>query len=131
LKVNPNGTFMTLAHPVVVSDCDEELPGDNPSPSLRGLALDSRGVVYAAATGCHCVVKITPNGKVETVLREERPWSPTGVAIHDGDVYVLEYTNANTEPAAGWLPRVRKLGRDGSVTTLVTISEEMRQRPCR
>jgi hypothetical protein len=81
--------------------------------------------VYAAATGCRCVVKITPGGKVETVLKSERPWSPTGVAVHGADVYVLEYTNANGKPAE-WRPRVRKLGRNGAVTTLATIAREAR-----
>jgi hypothetical protein len=66
--------------------------------------------------------KIAPDGKVESVLRAERPWSPTGVAVRDGAVYVLEYTNANGGPGEGWLPRVRRLGRDGRVTTLATIS---------
>ncbi len=127
LQVKADGTFTMLAHPIVVSDCDEDLPGDNPSPYMRGVAVDSRGVVYAAATGCHRIVTISHDGKVETVLKAERPWSPTGVAVHGGDVYVLEYTNATMEPAAGWLPRVRKLGRDGKVTTVVTITPEMRE----
>jgi hypothetical protein len=60
-------------------------------------------------------------------MKSERPWSPTGVATHDGEVYALEYTNANGSAREGWLPRVRKLGRDGKVRTLVTISAE-RQR---
>jgi len=66
-----------------------------------------------------------PDGKkVETVLKAERPWSPTGVAVHRGEVYVLEYTNANGSPREGWRPRVRKLGRDGKVTTLATLPPE-------
>jgi sugar lactone lactonase YvrE len=121
VKVNADGTSTTLAHPVVVSDCDEDLPFDNPSPYLRGLDVDRHGVVYAAATGCHRVVKITPEGKVETVLKAERPWSPTGVAVHGEDVYVVEYTHANAGPDRGWLPRVRKLGRDGKVAVLATV----------
>jgi hypothetical protein len=36
-------------------------------------------------------------------------------------VYVLEYTDG---PDKGWLPRVRKLGGDGLVTTLATIVPE-------
>jgi hypothetical protein len=75
LKVKMDGTFTTLVSPVVVKDCDEELPpkDGNPSPYLRGIAVDSRGTVYAAANGCHGVVKITPEGKVETALKAERP----------------------------------------------------------
>jgi len=50
-------------------------------------------------------VKITADGIVETVLKTERPWSPIGVAVQGGDVYVLEYTNANGGLEEGWLPR--------------------------
>jgi hypothetical protein len=69
-------------------------------------------------------VRITPTGSVETILKVARPWSPTGVAVHDGAVYVLEYTHANEGPAKGWWPRVRKIARDGTVTTLVTINAD-------
>src|SRR5258707_2459558 len=93
-------------------------------PSLRGLAVDEHGTVFAAGVGCHVVVKISPDGKVETVLKAERPWSPTGVAVHRGEVYILEYTNANGSLREGWRPRVRKLGRDGKVTTLFTAEPE-------
>jgi WD40 repeat protein len=131
LKVKMDGTFTKLAHPVVVNDCDVDFPDNNPKfpmPALRGLAVDSRGTVYAAATACHRVVKITPDGKVETILKAERPWSPTGVAVRGEDIYVLEYTNATKGHDQGWLPRVRKLGRDGTVTTLATISPKDQRR---
>jgi len=64
-------------------------------------------------------------GTVETVLRAEPPWSPTDVAVHGREIYVLEWTNANQGPEAGWRPRVRKLGAHGEVTTLITISENV------
>jgi sugar lactone lactonase YvrE len=95
-----------------------------PLPSLRGLAVDADGTVFAAAVGCHAVVKISPEGKVTTALKVERPWSPTGVAVHRGDVYILEYTNANGSRSEGWRPRVRKLARDGKVTVLFTAPAE-------
>jgi hypothetical protein len=44
--------------------------------------------------------------------------------VHGGDVYVLEYTSANAAAADGWTPRVRKLARDGTVTTLATVPPE-------
>jgi hypothetical protein len=126
-KVKSDGTFSTLADPIHLEGCDVDYPDNNTNnllPFLRGLAADKQGTVFAAATGCHCVVKITAAGKVEVVLKSSRPWSPTGIAEHDGDIYVLEYTHA-TEPAAtGWLPRVRKIARDGTVSTLVTVSAE-------
>jgi sugar lactone lactonase YvrE len=124
LKVGPDGTASTLVHPVAVADCDEDFPDGNPDfplPALRGLAVDTQGTVYAAATGCHRVVRIARDGKVEVVLKVERPWSPTAVAVHGGEVYVLEYTNANGGAADGWTPRVRKLARHGTVTTLATV----------
>ena len=126
LKVKMDGTFTTIANPVEVKDCDVDFPDNNPKfpmPALRGLAVDSRGMVYAAATGCHLVVKITPECKVETILKAERPWSPTGVAVSGEDIYVLEYTNATEGADKGWRPRVRKLERDGKVKTLATIPQ--------
>ena len=128
VKVTMDGKATTIVRPVAVTDCDEDLPNDNPSPYLRGLAVDARGVVYAAATGCQRVVKISPDGKVESVLKAERPWSPTGVAVHGEDVFVLEYTDANGGPGDGWQPRVRKLGRDGKVTVLATFEKPDRKR---
>src|SRR5262249_19896569 len=126
LKVKADGTFTKVAEKVEVKDCDEAMPYDPtvPMPSLRGLAVDAKGTVYAAATGCRCVVKITADGKVETVLKSERPWSPTGVAVSGEDVYVLEYAQANAGADKGWRPRVRKLGRDGKVTTLATVARD-------
>jgi sugar lactone lactonase YvrE len=123
LKVKADGTVTKVAEKVEVKDCDEDIAEDPTTrmPALRGLAVDAKGAVYVAATGCHRVVKITADGKIETVLKSERPWSPTGVAVSGEDVYVLEYTQAHANADKGWRPRVRKLGRDGKVTTLATI----------
>jgi hypothetical protein len=126
-KIQSNGTFSTLADPIQLAGCDVDYPDNNTNsilPSLRGLAADKQGIVFAAATACHCVVKITPAGKVEQVLKASRPWSPTGVAEYKGDVYVLEYTHANEPFATGWLPRVRKIAPDGTVSTLVAITSQ-------
>jgi sugar lactone lactonase YvrE len=127
LKLNMDGTVARIVHPVIVQDCDMD-PADhkasNRSPCLRGLAVNERGTVYVAATSCHRLLKIATDGKLETVLKAERPWSPTGVAVHGEDVYVLEYTNANGGRDEGWLPRVRKLAREGKVTTLAIISRQ-------
>jgi sugar lactone lactonase YvrE len=124
LKVEMDGTVTNVADPVEVKDCDFDFPDNNPKfpmPALRGLAVDSRGTVYVAATGCHVVLKIAPDRIEESVLKAERPWSPTGVAVYGQDVYVLEYTHATAGSDKGWLPRVRKLDRDGTVTTLATV----------
>ncbi len=122
LKFTLDGKFTTLLNPVVVADCEKRPPLVEDAPSLRGLAVDARGVVYVASTGCRCVIKITPDRHVETVLKAEAPWSPTGVALKGGDLFVLEYTVVNDE-AHDYLPRIRRLGQDGKVTTLTATAE--------
>jgi hypothetical protein len=127
LKLKMDGTFSTLASSFDLKDCDVDYPDHNPRsllPSLRGLAVEADGTVFAAAVGCRAVIKITSAGKVTTVLKAEKPWSPTGVAVRRGDVYVLEYTNANGNLSEGWRPRVRKLAHDGKVAALFTASRE-------
>jgi sugar lactone lactonase YvrE len=129
-KVKMDGTVKTLVHPITVKDCDEDRAdhkASNRLPYLRGLAVGPDGTVYAAATSCHCVIKITPAGQVEMLLNAERPWSPTGVAINGQDLYVLEYTNANGPATEGWRPWVRKLGHDGKLTTLAILSAEAKE----
>lgn len=126
LKVTMDGKVKTLVHPVVVSDCDED-PADHRDinrgkPLLRGIAVDSSGFVYVAATSCHCLLKISPEGKVNTILKAERPWTPTGVALFNGEIYVLQYTNANGPATEGWFPRVRKIGKHGQVSTIADLS---------
>jgi hypothetical protein len=123
LKLGRDGTFTTVADAIQLKDCDIDYPDHNAQslmPSLRGITVDTGGNIFAAAVGCHVVIKISPARKIETVLKSERPWSPTGVAERGGDLYVLEYTNANGGAAEGWSPRVRKLACDGTVTILFT-----------
>jgi hypothetical protein len=127
LKIQPDGKVTTLVHPIVLKDVDTDLPKGTPEdqkPFLRGLAVDSRGAVYAAATGSRCIVKVATDGKVEVVLKAERPWSPTGVAIHGKDIFFLEYTTPNRDNHDTWLPRVRKLAPDGKVTILATVARK-------
>ena len=113
----------------MVNDCDSDPADHNPAnatcPLLRGLGIDSRGNVYVAAASCHRVVKITPDGQITCILKSERPWSPTGVAVRGEDIYVLEYTNANGPGKEGWYPRVRKRAMDGTWITLVTVPPEI------
>ena len=129
LRITTDGKVTTLADPVVVTDGDKDLPEGTPEsqlPFLRGLAVDGRGTVYAAATGCRCVVKIKADGKIETVLKAERPWLPTGVAVQGDAIYVLEYPSQIDEKREDWVPRVRKVSRDGKITTLVTFPKKDR-----
>ena len=122
LRVAHDGSFTTLLNPVAVPECDKHPPTLDDAPSLRGLAVDEDRAIYVAATGCRCVIKITPDRQVATVLKAEAPWSPSGVALFGKDLCVLEHINANSEQHEDWPPRVRRVGRDGVVTTLVTFA---------
>jgi hypothetical protein len=100
-------------------------PPETPAAYCRGLAVDSQGVVYVAATGSRSVLKIKPQGEVSTILTASGAWSPTGVAVFRGEVYVLEWREpaaSQAEVRRAWIPRVRKVGRDGKVTTLATVT---------
>lgn len=99
------------------------IPGTNQHPYLRGLAVDARGVMYVADNGDARVLKITPGGKVTTLLQLQSPWSPTGVALFGGDVYVLEFLHTAEDDRRAWLPRVRKLASDGTATVIATVDQ--------
>lgn len=125
LKVKTDGKLDTFIRPVAVKDCDDNLAKDSDSrafhpPYVRGIDVAEDGTVFAAVTGCRCVVKITSERAIETVLKVEKPWAPTGVAVRGRDVFVLEYTNPEKQPE--WVPRVRKLGPGGEVAILVDLS---------
>jgi hypothetical protein len=124
LKVGTDGTISTLIESIAVPDCDPEFPPgmlESQSPFLRGLAVDERGTVYAAATGCRAVLKFASNGEMSVVMRADRPWSPTGVAVSGNELYVVEYEHPHSQKREEWLPRVRKLENDGKVTNLVSL----------
>lgn len=107
-------------------------PLEAESNYCRGLYVDSDGTVYVAHTGSRRVIKVTPKDEVTTVLRTESPWSPTGVAVFGGEVYVLEWKDppaAQGEERRAWIPRVRKVGRDGKISTLATISRDATPSP--
>lgn len=121
LTITLEGKITTLVNPVVVKDCNLNVSSDE-APFLRGIAIDSHGVTYVAASGCGSVIKITRDGKVSTALKAEKPWAPSGVAVYGEDLYVLEHIDANSETHQSWPPRVRKLARTGQVTTLMELA---------
>ena len=129
-KITMDGKVSQFASPEIIGigrDRAISPPPEAEANYCRGLAVDSQGVVYVAATGSRRLLKITPRGDVSTILQAPSPWSPTGVAVFGGEVYVLEWQDAppsQTEVRTAWIPRVRKVGRDGKITTLATISRE-------
>jgi hypothetical protein len=67
------------------------------------------------------VISIAKDGHVTKRLSSEAPWAPIGVAVRNSDLYVLEWTHPNSDTPLDWKPRVRRLARDGVVTTLASV----------
>ncbi|MFN7946446.1 MAG: hypothetical protein U0Z53_13935 [Blastocatellia bacterium] len=84
--------------------------------NLFGLTVDEQANIYVANCGGGLVAKVTPEGKVSTLLESESGWAPTGVAKSGDDLYILEHSSGQDGP------RVRKLASDGKVTTLAMVS---------
>lgn len=99
------------------------IPATDQHPYLRGLAVDARGVMYVADTGDARVLKITPAGKITTLVQTQSPWSPTAVALFGGNVYVLEFLHTARDVRQEWLPRVRKIAPDGKSAIIATVDQ--------
>ena len=121
-RADERGSVSTLAEGVTVSSC-ARIPGTEPGlgPYLRGLAVAPDGSVFVAASGCGAVLKVTPQGKVTTVLRSSSPWSPTAVAVSPTGLYVLEYLHTASDNRREWLARVRKVLPDGNVADVAAV----------
>ena len=121
-RVDPRGRVSTVIARLALGSCPR-IPGNDPGdPLLRGLAVDSSGAVFVAASGCGSVLKVTPDGKVSTVLQLEGPWSPTAVALFHGDIYVLEYLHTAVEDRLQWLPRVRRISANGKSAIIASVT---------
>ena len=105
-----------------VRDC-VSIAGVEPEsrPYLRGLAVSADGSVVVAAAGCGAVVRIAVRGEINPLLRTASPWSPTAVAVSRSGVYVLEYLHTAEESRRAWVPRVRRIAPDGTVTTIAAV----------
>lgn len=121
-RIDAQGKVSTFAARVALRDCPSIPGNDANDPLLRGLAVDSGGTVYVAASGCGRVLKITAGGQIATLVQTESPWSPTAVALFGRDVYVLEYLHTAVEDRLQWLPRIRKISPDGKSVIIATVS---------
>ena len=107
------------------------VPETDKHPYLRGLKVDLNGVLYVADNGDARVLRITPDGKVTTLVQLESPWSPTDVAIFGDIVYVLEYLHTPGDDRVTWMPRVRKITPDGRSNVIVTVDQMPGARPAK
>jgi len=122
-RISSRGEVSTVVTNLSIPTC-VSIPGST-RPMLRGLAADSQGNIYVAASGCGSVLKVSARGQVTTLHQLQSPWTPTAVALFEGNIYVLEYlqTQASMEPEdrSAWLPRVRKITADGRTSIIASI----------
>jgi len=121
--VNQEGIVTTVARALTIANAPE-MPKKEGEPriinGLYGLARDGE-VFYVAYYGNRVLYRIE-DGKAKTFYRSEWPWSPIGVTVRDGVVYVLESgaTDGNDAYAG---PRVSRLDTNGKNEIMVTIGE--------
>lgn len=122
-RISARGEVSTVITNLTLPTC-VSIPGTT-RPMLRGLAADSHGTIYVAASGCGSVLKVNARGQVTILHQLQSPWTPTAVALFRSDVYVLEYlqTAASMEPEdrSAWLPRVRRITADGRSSIIASI----------
>jgi hypothetical protein len=122
-KINMNGAVSTIATFIGKNAID--LPLETVPSYCRGLAADSSGNIFVAATGSRAVLKVNAKGKITTILTEPCPWTPTAVAVFRGSVYILEWHDVaekDLEVRTAYIPRVRKIAPDGKVSTIATVT---------
>ena len=86
---------------------------------LFGLTVDISGNIYVAYYGNRSVLKISPEGKKETVYQSEAPWSPVGVAVFNEELYIKEA--GMKEGVGNFGPRIQKLSKQGEVIFICEI----------
>jgi len=122
-RISRAGQVSTVVEKIEVDGCTS-MPrtGSGRDPMLRGLDVDVDGTIYVAATGCGTVLRVSPAGRVTILPQVPNPWAATGVALFGGDVYVLEFQNAESDDRREMLPRVRKISADGRTTVIATVT---------
>ena len=82
---------------------------------LTGIAAGSRGEIYVTNTTRAAVIRIGSDGTAREILKSDRGWTPTGVAVSNGIVYVLEY---------GHGVRVRRIDASGRLSTVAQVKPD-------
>jgi DNA-binding beta-propeller fold protein YncE len=121
-RIDSRGAVSTIAQELSPAGCRAVAGIDaGAGPLLRGFAVDSSGTVYAAATGCAAVVKISSRGEITTLYRSPGDWSPTGIALFGNSVYVLEFLGAGSDDRRAMVPRVTKIEPTGTTRVIATV----------
>ena len=142
-KVTVDGRLTMVASALAIKNAAGTPVPEGEGIRLFGIAVDKKDSVFVADHGSRHVLKIEAGprqiGKsgeklkeqtgrsviqpgISTVMRTEEPWSPTGVASKDDNIYVLE---SGFAPPTSYATRVRKLGPDGRITVLASVGENV------
>lgn len=128
LKIEPEtGDAMRIATGLRSED-PEDLPFSGAN-ILFDMAIDSDGTAYLAYYGNRRILKVSPSGAVSTFARSEAPWSPHGIDIFNGEIYILESTVGAGKWWKPWgrpmiVPRIRKISPDGNAAILFEHKED-------
>ena len=122
-KIDADGRVSLIVDHLALTGCPA-VPayGAADLPDLRGIDVDTHGAIVVAVAGCGRVIRLSPDGKVTTVVETAPPWSPTAVTHVGHDLYVLEYLHTANEDRKAWVPRVRKVSPDGTSAVLATVT---------
>jgi len=130
-RIKPDGTVSILANSQEAGYAEG---GEERRVRTMGLAVDAENNVYVANYWKRSVFKLSPDGRITTVLSSRWPWVPVGVTTAASDVYVVERRGNPYGPSGLFQvstledrlgsPRIRKVSRDGTVTTLAVVKGE-------
>jgi hypothetical protein len=93
VRIGPDGVTREIVHDLTSRSLSRLLVERR--HSVMGLYADERGYVYVAQYGAGRVVRVDDGGHVTTVATSSMPWSPSGMAVRNGALYVLEFSVDN------------------------------------
>ncbi len=120
-------------HSLVAKNLKKSDPEDLPFQGANiffDMVIDKNENIYLAYYGNREVLKLSPSGEVTSILKSEAPWSPHGIDIYDGDLFVLESTIGAGKWWKFWeedvqiAPRIRKLDTSGNISVIYSYFEE-------
>ncbi len=91
---------------------------------LMGIAVDAAGTIYVADSDASSVLRIAVQGERSVVGRTRFPWKPAAVAVHEGNVFVLERMFVPFPFSLQTLfhtHRIRRISPDGRQVTLASV----------
>ena len=130
LKLEPDGRLLTVAGTGTAGFSGDGGPAT--SAQLNGpwgLALDQSGNLCIADAANHCVRRVTPAGIISTIAGTGIPGfsgdgGPATLARLDRPLALTVDSQGNLFIVDSLNGRVRKVGRDGAVTTVFSIGAE-------